>query len=133
MVLIWVSESKVTIQRKNDRYYCKENFLVKQIEYNKEREIIGLVIVTDKGTIVYELKSNKATKTEKEKTERQSKENHTVSKEQLETLNAELKRTGVNMEAVKERYKFDSPEQMNETIYEKVLKALAKTKSIEAA
>lgn len=130
---IWVSASKVTIQRKNDRYYCKENFLVKQIEYNKEREITGLVIGTDKGTIVYELKTNKSTKVDKSKSESKDKKQNIVSEEQLERLEAELKRTGVKIEAVKERYKFDSPEQMSAGIYEKVLKALAKTKSIEAA
>ena len=52
---------------------------------------------------------------------------------QLQILDAELNRTGVKMDAVKERYNFDKPEHMSEELYEKVMQALAKTKSVKAA
>ena len=45
----------------------------------------------------------------------------------------ELKRTGVTMEAVKERYQIDKPEEMSSEIYRKVMSALAKTKPEPAA
>ena len=121
---IWISVGKVTIQKKGEKYYCKENFIVKKIEYNEEREITGLIIATDKGKVVYELK-NKNTKVEDKKPE--------ISRDKLEILDAELKRTGVEFEAVQERYHIDSPEEMSEAVYQKVLQALAKTKSVKAA
>ena len=121
---IWLPSSVVTIQRKNDRFVCKENFVVKHIEYNSEREIVGLVIATDKGKVVYELKANR--------TENEDKKPQ-ISRDKLEVLDAELKRTGVEFEAVQERYHIEAPEQMSEAVYQKVLQALAKTKSIQAA
>ena len=48
---------------------------------------------------------------------------------QMHSLEAELKRTGVGMEAVKERYKIEQPEQMSEELYKKVMSALKRTKS----
>ena len=52
-----------------------------------------------------------------------------ISKEQMASLQAELKRTGVAMEAVQERYKITAPESMNEKTYKRVMEALAKTKA----
>ena len=52
-----------------------------------------------------------------------------ISKEQIDLLQEELKRTGVAMEAVQERYKITSPESMNEKTYKRVMEALAKTKA----
>ena len=45
------------------------------------------------------------------------------------SLQAELERTGVAMEAVQERYKITSPESMNEKTYKRVMEALSKTKA----
>ena len=47
----------------------------------------------------------------------------------MDLLQAELKRTGVAMEAVQERYKITAPESMNEKTYKRVMEALAKTKA----
>ena len=52
-----------------------------------------------------------------------------ISKEQMASLQAELERTGVAMEAVQERYKITSPESMNEKTYKRVMEALSKTKA----
>ena len=52
-----------------------------------------------------------------------------VSAEQMDSLEKELQRTGVGMDAVKERYQIESPENMSEEIYRKVMNALAKTKT----
>ena len=48
-------------------------------------------------------------------------------------MQAELERTGVAMETVQSRYQIQSPEAMSEDIYNKVMRALSKTKSVEAA
>lgn len=52
---------------------------------------------------------------------------------QMEGLETELQRTGVAMEAVQQRYQVDDPMQMSEETYNKVMKALSKTKSVDAA
>ena len=56
-----------------------------------------------------------------------------VSKEQMDNLEKELKRTGVTMEAVQDRYLIGNPSQMPETLYNQVMRALAKTKTAKAA
>ena len=61
------------------------------------------------------------------------KKNTTVTKPQMDGLKAELKRTGVTMETVKDRYKIQNPDKMSEELYKRVMTALAKTKSIGAA
>ena len=51
----------------------------------------------------------------------------------MTSLEAELNRTGVDMEAVRKRYRIDNPARMPEELYNRVMNALAKTKSAEAA
>ena len=94
---------------------------MQNIEYNTEKEIVGLTIVTDKGTVVYELKAKKQT------------DEKGISDSQLLILDAELERTGVELSAVQERYHFEEPEQMSPETYDKVMQALAKTKTAKAA
>ena len=55
-----------------------------------------------------------------------------LSAEQMGCLDAELERTGVGMEEVRERYHFTQPEEMSAELYHKVMKALARTKSVAA-
>lgn len=47
----------------------------------------------------------------------------------MKSLEKELKRTGVGMDAVKARYQIEQPEQMTDELYQKVMSALAKTKT----
>jgi hypothetical protein len=47
----------------------------------------------------------------------------------MQSLEAELQRTGVSIDAVKERYHIEQPEQMSEELYKKVMTALERTKS----
>ena len=141
---IWIPAGKTSIEMKEGsnrekRYYCNERFSVVSIEYNSEREISGLVISNEKGLIVYELKAKADTGGRKEEEQpkskkegaqqRQEAKKEGISKEQMASLQAELKRTGVAMEAVQERYKITSPESMNEKTYKRVMEALAKTKA----
>ena len=141
---IWIPVGKASIQMKEGedrkkRYYCNDRFAVISIAYNNDREISGLVINNDKGQTVYELKAKADTESRKEKAQpkgklensqqKQEPQKEGISKEQMASLQAELKRTGVAMEAVQERYKITAPESMNEKTYKRVMEALAKTKA----
>ena len=114
---IWVPAEHADIQKRGERYSCNENFSVASITYNSSREITGLVIVNGKGKRVFEMKA----------------ENDTLSKTQMDSLNAELERTGVSMKTVQDRYKIKVPEEMPQELYNKVMAALSKTKPTNAA
>ncbi len=136
---IWIPADKVSIQMKESRdkekrYYCNDRFAVSFIEYNSDREISGLVITSDKGLTVYELKAGKTVEKGKGKSVRKVQQKNgaqenSLSKEQMEHLQAELGRTGVTMEDVKNRYKIQELETMGEELYKKVVAALSKTRT----
>ena len=121
---IWIPAGKTEIQKKDNRFACNNHFSVKAIEYNEDREIVGLTIANEKGLDVYELK----VKREMKKTTLKP----AITKTQMKSLNAELERTGIAMETVQERYRFQKAETMGEDVYNKVMAALAKTKSVAA-
>ncbi len=144
---IWIPAGIVAIQSKDiqnreKKYYCYDHFSVDSIEYNNNREISALVIVNERGQAVYTMKSKDDTEmadksqekgvgkeTAKRKADlRQLRENG-ISKDQMDSLQAELDRTGVTMEAVQSRYKIQEPGNMSEELYGKVMAALKRTKS----
>ncbi len=135
---IWVPAGKATIQCKDNKFYCYDRFSVKSIAYNEDREISALMVVNDKGQTVYELKGKAASRNKGKQdskaaqTQKEASEN-TISKEQMTSLQAELSRTGVAMETVQSRYKISEPETMSEELYNKVMLALSRTKSVKAA
>lgn len=114
---IWVPASNVNIQKRGEKYYCNNRFSVSSIGYNADREISSLTVVNEKGIAVYKLNEKK----------------RGLSTEQMDSLRAELNRTGVEMETVKDRYHIERPEQMSEELYAKVMQALSKTNSVKAA
>ena len=140
---IWIPASKVQLQKKNDRYYCSENFHVTGITYSESREITGLSITNDSGEIVFDwkLQNRSAGRKEPDKKEpvRKTPEKEpdkadgakkpSLTKEQMDGLATELERTGVAMEAVQKRYHIDDPKQMSEELYNKVMRALSRTRS----
>ena len=140
---IWVPASKVQMQKKNDKYYCNENFHVAAITYSESREITGLSVTNDRGEVIFDwkLQSRGAGKKEsdeknpvKKQTEKDSAKTTDVkkpslTKKQMDGLATELKRTGVAMETVQERYHIDDPRQMSEELYNKVMHALSRTRS----
>jgi len=140
---IWVPASKAVIQSKDNKFYCYDRFSVKSIAYNEDREISALMIENDKGQTVYELKAkgtsgnnkgkqaSKTAQTQKEPPKEP--QESIISKDQMTSLQAELNRTGVAMEAVQKRYKIQEPETMSEDLYNKVMLALSRTKSAKAA
>ena len=99
-----------------------------------------MVVVNGKGEAVYAMKSKDATGSNagekgvsapgKQKKEKQK---GTLTAEQMTSLQSELDRTGVTIETVQKRYKIQEPGNMGEELYKKVMAALSKTKSSEAA
>lgn len=144
---IWIPAGKVSIQSKENRYICNDRFSVSSIQYNDNREISGLVVVNDGGKTVYELKAKgaKSAGGSKGKTAGENsiqgkaaqqipqKDSASLSKEQMDSLQAELDRTGVTMETVQNRYKIQEPGAMSKELYGRVMSALKRTKSSEAA
>lgn len=63
---IWIPSDKAAIQRKDNKYCCNDRFHVVSIDFNKDREITGLVIVNEKGKTVYEMKPSGTAKADKE-------------------------------------------------------------------
>ena len=119
------------LQKKNDKYYCSENFHVAAITYSESREITGLSVTNDRGEVIFDgkLQNRGAGKKEADKKDPVKKETERASakttgvkkssltKNQMEGLATELKRTGVAIETVQERYHIDDPRQMSEELY----------------
>lgn len=145
---IWIPAGKAQIQVKEGqnrekRYFCNDRFSVSSIRYNGDREISALVIVNDRGQTVYELKAvgtassgkgrGKAARKEPQEGHTEEMQDVSLSKGQMDSLRAELDRTGVTMEAVQDRYKIREPEAMGEELYSRVMSALKRTRSVDAA
>lgn len=131
---IWISAQNAAIQKKGERYITYDRFSVCSITYNEQREIVGLVIVNDKGQIVFEKKQVGGKKTEK--TVEKMEENlqvKSLTELQIKNLKKELERTGVLLETVLDRYQLQSIQEMTEELYGKALRGLKKTKTKQAA
>ena len=55
---IWITAEAVKIQKKDNKFVTSEKFSVEAISYNKQREIIELVIVNGRGCKVYEMRQS---------------------------------------------------------------------------
>lgn len=157
---IWIPAGKAVITYKEDqnkvkRLSCNDRFSVSSIHYNDDREICALVIVNDRGQAVYELKEKGAGaagsrkgkagggNADKAETAQKTAQRNTagkaqkdpapISKEQMDSLQAELDRTGVTMETVQSRYQIKEPGAMSAELYGRVMSAMKRTKSTEAA
>lgn len=142
---IWIPAGKAAIQSKESegrnqekKYCCYDRFSVSSIEYNSEREIAALVIVNEKGQAVYAMKKKEAGRQNADGNDagtvtagkqKKEKQRSSLSAEQMTSLQAELDRTGVAMEAVRERYQISETGAMSEELYKKVMSALAKTQT----
>lgn len=133
---IWIPASRVQLQKKNDKYYCNENFHVAAITYSGAREITGLSITNDRGEAIFDWKlqerntgKRETVTKEPEKAAARKNGKKTLTKKQLDGLETELKRTGVTMETVQARYQIDDPAQMPEELYNRVMLALSRTRS----
>lgn len=126
---IWIPNGKAEIQLKDNKYCCYDHFKVTAIEFNEAREITALTISNEKDKVVYELKDKKTTNHKKNDSDKSAEKSTTITTVQMKSLQSELDRTGITMEAVKERYQIEETETMGNDIYTRVMSALKKTKS----
>ena len=122
---IWIPAIKVNIQKKNDRCVTYDKFKVKEIHYNQNREISGLVISNQNSQVVYSLSPAEVDKTQSITVFSSVKK--AVDYEQ--SINRELERTGVALDTVLKRYKVQSIQEMSEETCQKAINSLKKTKS----
>lgn len=122
---IWVPSSMADIQKRDGHLCCNSRFSVKSVSYNTARKISALTVVNGKGQEVYRYTP--------ENIVQDGKDNMTVSRKQMESLETELRRTGVTMGEVMDRYKIKEPSQISPGLYARAMNALARTKSAETA
>lgn len=127
---IWIPADRADIQKRGSRFVCNSHFKVKSIACNADREIVSLSVCGEHGQTVYEWKEKSGTQGGQAP---ESAASLSLSRGQMECLEKELERTGVEPETVQERYQVGELGQMTEETYKKVMAALAKTKSAEAA
>ena len=105
---IWVPAGKTYIQKKGERYITYDKFQVKEIHYNEEREIVGLLICNQEGKLIYEMQAEMTA---------------------IDVIQKELQRTGVALETVLQRYGLHSLEEAPEEVRQRIINSLKKTKS----
>lgn len=127
---IWIAASKVSIQPKGDKYITYDKFRVKDIEYNDNREIIGLTILNQDGKVVYSLGSSKEQTTITEAGNEPSVVQKAPSSttDRVKQMNKELERTGVALDTVLSRYQISSVEEMSDSMFTNAMNSLKKTK-----
>jgi len=130
---IWIPSSKCSIQRKgdSDKFYCNERFRVTSISYGENREIKSLAIANSGNRIVYTVLDQASTGTLQSQLNKRS-AGSLLSQKQEKEFREELKRTGVRVEQVLERYHLSSFEEMSQENYRKAMNSLKKTKSAVA-
>lgn len=114
---IWIPAGSVKIQRKGEKYVTTDRFEVKSIDYNANREIVSLEIVNASGAVVFR------------KTEAADKKPPYLVPEDFGQLEEELKRTGVELGTVLERYGLSDIGQLTPEIYAKAMKSLKRSRS----
>ena len=124
---IWVPAEKVKMQQqKNGKWTTYDRFHVRSIEYNNQREISSLVIANSRDRVVYSW-------TAKAAAHKQEEPEPGLSRTQMNSLQRELDRTGVALEAVLKRYGLNTAEEMSEDTYKRAIGALKRTKGSSAA
>lgn len=92
---IWVNLKEGEYKEFKDKLRVSISFTVKQIEYNKVREIIKLTLIDNEGNIRYSLGENKPTVGNKNN-------NSTLSEAQVNRLFAIAKSVGIDNKKVKQ-------------------------------
>jgi hypothetical protein len=124
---IWVGAGKCNIQKKDDKYVTYDKFRVSSISYNDNREITGLVIISQDGKPVYTLidrmvgQQSVLAQTQKHEAEQID--------ERTAAINKELARTGVALDTVLKRYGITSLQEMSEDTFKKAMNSLKRTKT----
>lgn len=133
---IWIPSKDAEIRKKDGKFYCNDHFSVSSIRCSSDREILSLAIRNDSkgGRLVYQFHSGNgpdASIPDDEGGEKIPKGivDARITDQQMQTFESELQRTGVGLDVVRSRYGFDEPQDMPKELYDKVMRALAKTKS----
>ncbi len=139
---IWVPAAKTNIQKRQEgnkeKFYTYDKFSIHSISYNDNREITGLTVINQDGSVIYSLadRSSGAQKTKeqtkaagKPKSAGKAKGAENTENAHVEAINKELARTGVALDAVLERYGVSSIAEMSEATYRNAINSLKKTKS----
>lgn len=121
---IWIHSGKVAIQNHNGKFTCNERFTVRNIVYDDNRIISALSIVGSKGREVYSMCQEQPV-IQKDS----SLSDNGINQEQTKAMEQELKRTGVALQTVLDRYQLSSTRQMTPEIYENAMKGLKKSSS----
>ena len=121
---IWIPGNKTSIQQKEGRYITYDKFKVRDIEYSEKREIIGLTIFNQNGTVVYSLKPSNPVPDGQQILKQVDED---LVGERVRQINKELERTGVALDTVLSRYHIGSIEEMSETMFEDAMKGLKRS------
>lgn len=137
---IWVPADQTVIRQEGNRYVTKDRFKVAEIYYDGRRNISGLKILNQKHQLVF---SYGTTPDKTERLPENDGKQHTddakiadrnlMNTAQGEKLRAELKRTGVSEQSICARYKVSNLSELSQSLLERALSGLAKTKDAQAA
>ena len=138
---IWVPAGTAEILVKGEgrekKYYTTDRFYVRSVAYDRERCMDSLCIINSRNQVVYCMKGKiqepAGSQPPGDTSRAKDAAGKGLSKTQMGKLKKELERTGVALEAVLERYRLRSAEQMTGEIYEKAMDCLRKSKSRDAA
>lgn len=148
---IWVPAAKAGLQKKGDKYFSNEHFMVNTISFNDNREIVSLEITDSHGQVVFSLRQSgngqqagdsRNTKPKNDRTDQAMRQGESgsdakngrsresgISGPQEIVLMAELNRTGVALDEVLKRYGIEDLSRMTPEIYNKAIAALKQTKT----
>lgn len=121
---IWIPIEKVTIKNENGKKVVKTRFSVQSIAYDEKRSITGLVIVNQDGNAVYNFISRKADGRKKITG---------LTAEQTVAIMTELKRTGISVNNVCNKYGLEKISDMPVSLWDKAMKSLEKQPDKTAA
>ena len=116
---IWIPAEKTVIKEERGKKVVKDFFSVQSIEYDSNRKISGLIIVNQKGSVVYQYFSIDNSKLEKIQ--------QTINENQATELLAELKRTGISLPSVLKKHKLKQVSEMPVDLWRTAMTVLAAT------
>lgn len=114
---IWLARDKVNIKQEKGKEMVKDSFSVQSIEYDDEkRSITGLVIVNQKGDVVFNHMSRK----------RAERKQTGLSARQTSLIMKELNRTGIAAASVCRKYNLEKISDMSPALWDKAMESLEK-------
>lgn len=126
---IWISAAKVKIENRNNKLTTYDKFKVTEISYNENREITGLTIINQDRKTVYSLMPGNTGQPMRKEPEQKQEKKNILTASQIRQMNKELARTGVALDAVLERYKLATIDDMSQEIFTNAMNSLRKTKA----